>query len=126
MSEDHRITSFEQALERLQEVLDEPKTDVVRDAAIKRFEFTFELSWKAVQKFLAGEGVSCVSPKNCFKEAYKVGLMKDSPLWVRMIEDRNMTVHTYNASVADEIYGRLSSYIPLFAELLGNLRQRKP
>ena len=122
MREDYRLKSFEQAFTRLEEVLAEPKTDLARDAAIKRFEFTYELSWKALQRFLEGEGISCNSPKNCFKEAYKFGLVPDSPLWSRMIEDRNLTVHTYNASVADEIYGRLSSYIPLFGELLAHLK----
>jgi len=122
MSEDYRYKSFEQAFRRLKEVLAEPKTGLARDAAIKRFEFTYELSWKAIQSFLAREGISCVSPKTCFKEAYKFGLVPDSPLWIRMIEDRNLTVHTYNESVADEIYGRLSSYVPLFEDLTKNLQ----
>ena len=122
MREDYRLKSFEQAFTRLKEVLAEPKTDLARDAAIKRFEFTYALSWKAIQRFLEEEGISCNSPKNCFKEAYKFGLVPDSPLWARMMEDRNLTVHTYNASVADEMYGRLSSYIPLFGELLEHLK----
>ena len=36
------VGAFEQALQRFREVLAEPETTVVRDAAIKRFEFTFE------------------------------------------------------------------------------------
>jgi nucleotidyltransferase substrate binding protein (TIGR01987 family) len=122
MSEDYRYKSFERAFKRLKEVLMEPKSALARDAAVKRFEFTFELSWKAIQRFLEGEGTPCNSPKNCFKEAYKFGLVPDSPLWIRMIEDRNLTVHTYNESVAEEIYGRLSSYIPLFEELMESLK----
>jgi len=35
------VGAFEQALQRFREVLAEPETTVVRDAAIKRFEFTF-------------------------------------------------------------------------------------
>ena len=46
------LGAFERALQRFREVLAEPETTVVRDAAIKRFEFTFELGWKAAQRFL--------------------------------------------------------------------------
>ncbi len=123
MSEGHRFRSFEQAFQRLKEVLAEPENALVRDAAIKRFEFTYELSWKAIQSFLAREGISCISPKACFKEAYKFGLVPDSPLWKLMMEDRNLTVHTYNESVAEEIYARLRTYVPLFEDLAKNLKR---
>lgn len=45
-------SDFEKAILRLAEVLKEIKTDIVRDSAIKRFEITFDLSWKAVKAFL--------------------------------------------------------------------------
>jgi len=111
------IESFEKALSRLKEALYAQKTVLTRDAAIKRFEFTFELAWKSIQKFLADQGIVCGSPKGCFKEAFKFGLIKDNPLWIRMIEDRNMTVHTYNELIAEAIYEKLRDYLPLFDEL---------
>jgi hypothetical protein len=40
-----------------------------------------------------------------------------------MIEDRNLTVHTYNESVAEDIYNRLSSYLPLVDGLIENLKK---
>ncbi len=40
-----------------------------------------------------------------------------------MIEDRNLTVHTYNESVAEKIYGRLSAYLSLFEDLVKDLRK---
>ncbi len=43
MKNDYSLKSFERAFIRLKEVMNEPKSDVTRDAAIKRFEFTFEL-----------------------------------------------------------------------------------
>ena len=61
---------FEQALRRMDEVLRMPKTDVVRDSAIQRFEFALDLAWKAVKAFLEEkEGIRCTSPKECFREA---------------------------------------------------------
>jgi len=121
MEREEAVKAFEQALRRLQEVLREPESSLVRDAAIKRFEFTFELAWKAVQRLLREQGVLCHSPKGCLREAFTCGLVRDSPLWIRMIEDRNLTVHTYNERTAVAIYRNLEEYVPLFEELLQGL-----
>ncbi len=45
------------AIARLSEVLAEPENDVSRDAAIQRFEFCFELAWKAIQERAREEGL---------------------------------------------------------------------
>lgn len=111
------VGAFEQALQRLREVLTEPETTVVRDAAIKRFEFTFELAWKATQRFLRAQGIACRSPKQCLQEAFAFGLVQDNPLWIRMLEDRNLTVHTYDDRTAQKIYNNLKDYLPLFKQL---------
>lgn len=46
-----RTMLFEKALRRLEEALDKPESAIVRDASIQRFEFTFELAWKAIQTY---------------------------------------------------------------------------
>lgn len=107
-----RIESFQQALLRLQEALSEPETSLTRDASIQRFEFTMELAWKAIQKFLATEQIICQSPKSCFQEAFAFGLVHDDDTWIAMMDDRNLTVHTYNEELAKEIYSRLPGYLP--------------
>ncbi|MEB3222998.1 MAG: nucleotidyltransferase substrate binding protein [Candidatus Sericytochromatia bacterium] len=49
-----QLSNFENALMRLSEVLArDPADDIVRDAAIQRFEFTFEACWKAIKRQLA-------------------------------------------------------------------------
>jgi hypothetical protein len=40
---------YQKAVKRLDEILKEEKSDIVRDSAIKRFEFTFDLSWKLLK-----------------------------------------------------------------------------
>jgi nucleotidyltransferase substrate binding protein (TIGR01987 family) len=115
------VTAYEQALQRLKEVLAEPETAVLRDAAIKRFEFTFELAWKATQRFLRDQAILCNSPKECFRQAFAFGLVQDDPLWIRMMEDRNLTVHTYNERTAKKIYNNLRDYLPLYEQLLRGL-----
>ena len=42
-----------------------------------------------------------------------------------MLEDRNRTAHTYDETLAKDVYRRLSGYLPLFQSLstaLGNPR----
>ena len=38
-----------------------------------------------------------------------------------MIEDRNLTVHTYNERTAQKIYSNLKDYVALYEELLRGL-----
>ncbi len=116
--------SYKDALRRLQEALEAEKTILNRDASIQRFEFVFELAWKICQVFLKEQGFICRSPKECLKEAFKFGLIKDDPAWLGMIEDRNLTVHTYKEKVAEAIFSRLPDYFGKFKELENSLEER--
>jgi nucleotidyltransferase substrate binding protein (TIGR01987 family) len=109
--------SLTQSVGRLAEILTEPKTVANRDSAIKRFELTFELSWKSLKKLLEARGIACNSPRDCFEKAFHAGAIQDDPLWLKMIEDRNLSVHTYDEQLAEDIYGRLKDYLPLFRGL---------
>ena len=117
------FASFEKSLQRLREILGEEKTVANRDSAIKRFEFTVELAWKCVQKFLREQEIICRSPKECLKEAFKFGLIEDDPKWLEMMKDRNLTVHTYNEITAEEVYNRLPNYLEIFESLKEKLDQ---
>ena len=67
-----RIETARRALGSFEAVLREPKTDIVRDAAIQRFEYTFEASWKAAQFFLKHhEGNDTSSPKAAIRQAFR-------------------------------------------------------
>jgi hypothetical protein len=52
-----RTLAFERALLRLEEALEKPEDAIVRDACVQRFEFTFEMAWRAVQAFATAEGL---------------------------------------------------------------------
>jgi nucleotidyltransferase substrate binding protein (TIGR01987 family) len=116
-----RRQALADAVRRLRAVLQEPETDVSRDAAIQRFEFCFELSWKAVQERAREDGLNCQSPKGCLKVAFKASWIGDEQGWLAMLEDRNQTSHTYDEDLAKTVYRRLSNYLPLFEALVGNL-----
>jgi nucleotidyltransferase substrate binding protein (TIGR01987 family) len=118
------FASFTASLARLDEALTEKKTAITRDAAIQRFEFTVELAWKSVQKFLRDQKMICRSPKECLKEAFRFGLIQDDPQWIAMFEDRNMTAHTYDEELAERIYNRLEGYSAILHALRDRLAKK--
>jgi len=108
-------TQYQKALERLDEILQEEKTDIVRDSAIKRFEFTFDLSWKLIKAFLEEEkGISCKSPKGCFREAYHQNLIDYDEFWIKMTDWRNEIVHNYGEAFADSLFENLPQALERF------------
>ena len=112
------LKQFEQALQRLDEVLKEPKNAIVRDSAIQRFEFCLDLSWKSVKAYLEDKkGIICSSPKDCFREAYRQGLLEYSDSWIKYVDMRNETAHTYKEEIADKIYAELPTALLDFKNL---------
>lgn len=116
------LESFKKSLERFGEVLAKEPSIENRDASIQRFEFTFELAWKTTQKLLREQGTVCRSPKECFQEGFKMELIVDNEAWLKMIDDRNLTVYTHNEELAQEIYGRLKDYLRLFEGLHSRIK----
>lgn len=111
MTGDHdRLVSLRTALGRLDDALAQPKTEWTRDSAIQRFGFTFELAWKAVATVAQAHGVEARSPREAFKQAFALGWVTDEDVWLRTLDDRNRTTHTYNEAVAEEIFGQLGGY----------------
>lgn len=118
------LNSFQKSIERLDEILKDEKTLKTRDAAIQRFEFTSELSWKCIQKFLREQGIICRSPKECLREAFKFGLVEDDERWISILQDRNLTTHTYDEKVAEDVYDRLPGYLEIFQKLFILLQEK--
>jgi len=112
---DRLATDLRAALERLGEALHEPKSDIVRDAAIQRFEFSFELFWKALKARADDEGLRVVSPREALRAAFQLSLLDDDEQVFQMLEDRNRTSHLYNAVMAEEVFARLSGYHALMS-----------
>lgn len=108
---------FADALARLKQVLQKPKDEFIRDSAIQRFEFTYELAWKAIKANLEENGVVVYSPRDAIRVAFQNGLIGDDPKWLQMVETRNQSSHAYGEPLAEQVYSKLSSYLPLFETL---------
>ena len=111
-----RLALARKALATLAEVLMDHPSAIQRDAAIQRFEYSFEALWKAAQLYLRiQEGTEAASPKAVIRaaDAAKTLSPDQATLALAMADDRNLTVHTYNEGLAEQIYQRLHAYHPL-------------
>lgn len=119
-----RTEEAEKALRTLKEISQEPYSVVVRDAAIQRFEYTFEAFWKFLNEYLREyEGVRCNSPKSCFREALSAGLINEEQTMtcLGMTDDRNLTSHTYIEEVAEQIHRKIESYHKLMEDIFNRI-----
>ena len=114
-----RFHQYNKAVAKLKEALkEEPGNPLLYDGVIQRFEFTYELAWKLMKSYLESEGIADKdSPRRAFKEAFAAGLITDGQVWIDMIGDRNLTVHTYNEQLAKDMYERIKhNYFSVFLD----------
>ena len=119
-----RIATALQALATLDELADQPPGNIVRDATIQRFEYTFEATWKAVQAVLLDRfGVELASPKPVVRASLENGLLteEDARIGLAMVDHRNLTAHTYNEELANEIFAQIPGYRLLLRKWLERL-----
>lgn len=80
---------------------------------IQFFEMTFELGWKLLKDYLEEQGFQISSPRDSIKTAFQSGLIEDGTIWLQALKDRNLTVHTYNQALAEELSARIrQEYFP--------------
>ena len=95
---------FERALARLGEVLLVDETEIVRDAIIQRFEFTFEMAWKTLFRYLVNQGERVAEKAwAVVPVAFQSLLIEDPETWDRMRDLRNQTSHEYDKQKSIEV-----------------------
>jgi nucleotidyltransferase substrate binding protein (TIGR01987 family) len=123
-----RLALAERALILLDELANRhPLSPLERDAAIHRFEYSFESVWKAVQLYLREmEGVPVGSPKQAARASLRTGLLDEEQARqaLAMADDRNLTVHTYNEQLANEIAARLPQHAALLRRWVERMNGR--
>jgi len=116
----------QRALDTFKEILNEPFSIIVRDAAIQRFEYSFEAIWKLLKEYLnKKEGIICNSPKSCFREAFNVQILDEDETIkaLEMTDDRNLTSHAYIEKVAQKIFEKLEIYFELTSKIFNHINK---
>jgi nucleotidyltransferase substrate binding protein (TIGR01987 family) len=116
-----RFNNFTKALSQLQKFIEKGKdlNKLEEQGLIQAFEYNFELSWNLIKDYYEFQGVTDIQgSRDAFRLAFNRGLIKDGENWMKMIESRVKTSHTYNEDTADEIASAiLNTYFNLFKEL---------
>ena len=122
-----RFANFCQALDQLETFFQPPElNERERQGLIKAFEYCFELGWNTLRDLLLAEGnADLIGSRDTLRLAFRVGLIRDGESWLRMVQDRNLTSHTYNRVTAEQVSGQVAlRYLPCFRELRQTLELR--
>jgi nucleotidyltransferase substrate binding protein (TIGR01987 family) len=111
------LDRFISAVDRYEEFIREGYEDIYLDLVVKRFEFTYEMSWKALKRYLEYSGLDPKSPRATFKEAYSQKLIPAEDVWLDMIEQKNLSSYIYDENEMKEILEKTEIYKKAFIEL---------
>ncbi len=103
-----RFNNYTKALQNLRsavKLLEERElSELERQGVIQSFEFTHELAWNVLKDYLNDQGASDISgSKDATRAAFKMGLIENGEYWMDMIKARNLTSHTYDPDIAEQI-----------------------
>ena len=109
-----RFSHFKKALSQLREAVElarqRPLTKLEGQGMIQAFEFTHELAWNTLKDFLDESGYEKIyGSKDATRAAFKAELIKNGQAWMKMINSRNLTSHTYEEATAAEIVSAIQS-----------------
>ncbi len=118
-----RFANYKKAVQQLQSAVElraqRALSNLEKQGVIQAFEFTHELGWNMLKDYLQDQGNQNIKgSKDATREAFKVALIADGEQWMAMIQSRNVSSHTYNEHIAEELVSVIvGQYFPLFVEL---------
>ena len=127
-----RFANYKKALQQLQSAVElsaqRALSNLEKQGVIQAFEFTHELGWNMLKDYLQDQGNQNIrGSKDATREAFKVALIAAGEQWMAMIQSRNVSSHTYNERVADELVSVIvEQYFPLFVELQTEMEKYLP
>ena len=121
------LESFKKAINSLENLLKETENQGFMDSlnpvvyngliagVIQNFEFTYELSWKYMKRWIenniGSSEVDGVSRRQLFRLAIENKLIDDVDVWMDFHVARNRTSHTYDFDTAEKVYEVAKEFI---------------
>jgi nucleotidyltransferase substrate binding protein (TIGR01987 family) len=101
--------------------------DIIKEGLIQRFEYTHELAWNVMKDYLFSQGgIKVLGSKDATRSAFAAELILDGDVWMKMINSRNQTSHTYNEDTANEIFEDIIDvYLPAFLAFKKVMEQKQ-
>ena len=105
----------------------QPENELMRDGVIQRFEYTMDLAWKLMQRYLKVviqiDDSLIYTKKDIFREAAKLKLIADAQSWLAHYSARNQTSHDYNRDKAQQVYNQALLFLPDAQALLTKMTE---
>lgn len=126
-----RFNHFSKAFAQLKEAVELSEqrnlSKLEEQGLIQTFEYTHEMAWNTLKDFLEEHGVKKIyGSKDATREAFKTGLIENGEAWMKMIESRNLTSHTYNEETATAIVSAIiHSYFAEFSDFHVRMQKLK-
>ena len=127
------IESLEKTLKvaenkELADSLDDDAKDAIRAGGIQNFEFTYELCWKFMRRWLGinvgSTYVDGVTRRELFRLSAENRLISDVDQWMEYHDARNETAYTYNEDTADDVFETSRIFLADAKKLLEALKER--
>ena len=113
--------TFKTAYLKLKEFIETDEgTEKDRGAIINAYQYTFELWWKTLQKYLQQrEIIEELGPSSTIRTAIQYEFIDDKQEYMDLLRDRNLITHTYKEDTANYIYQRIKNiYVELLQEFI--------
>jgi len=107
--------------ELVPQYLENKENIILRDAMIQRFEYSTEAFWKFLKAYLLTEhNLSANSPREVIRTGLKTKLYSEeiAKELLQMLDDRNLTSHTYVEELAESIAGRIPFYFTVMQNVM--------
>ncbi len=83
-------------------------SDLEKQGVVQAFEFTHELAWNVIKDYFEYQGNSSITgSRDATREAFQQKLIINGSIWMEMITSRNLTSHTYNKKIANDIVDKV-------------------
>ncbi|MCL4233121.1 MAG: HI0074 family nucleotidyltransferase substrate-binding subunit, partial [Deltaproteobacteria bacterium] len=108
--------------------LDDVARDAIKSGVIQHFEFTYDLCWKFIKRWIetnTGPAVADgVTRRELFRMAAENRLVDDVERWMRHHDARNRTSHSYDPEIAEVVYQAARNFVGDARALLFALVER--
>jgi len=102
--------------------------ETIEAGVIQNFEFTYELCWKFMKRWIEeninSEIIDGVTRRELFRVSAESKLIIDVNKWMEFHKARNSTSHIYDEKIAAEVFAASLSFLPYAKDFLTQLEQR--
>lgn len=108
--------------------IEEDERELIQAGVIKNFEFSYELCWKFMKRWIEEQvgpnTVEGVPRIELFRVSAQNLLIDDVDLWMKFHRARNQSSHIYDEIISNDIYKVVKLFLPKALAFLENLVEK--